>query len=72
MDAFDTSDNRNNRAIDQQILRAIKSVCYGSVEITIQNSKVVQIEVKEKLRFGKGLLVAKLLPDHWGKFQVSI
>lgn len=51
--------NENSEAVDQQILRAIKSISYGSVEITIQNSKVVQIEVKEKLRFDKGLKRSK-------------
>lgn len=51
--------NENSEAIDQQILRAIKSISYGSVEVTIQNSKVVQIEVKEKLRFDKGLKRSK-------------
>jgi hypothetical protein len=35
----------------QEILTAIKSVRYGSVEIIIQNSKVVQIDRTDKLRF---------------------
>jgi hypothetical protein len=34
-----------------EILRSIKSVRFGSVEITIHDSRVVQIERKEKLRF---------------------
>ncbi len=34
-----------------EILRAIKSVRFGSVEITIHDSRVVQIERKEKVRF---------------------
>jgi len=29
-------------------------VRYGSVEVVIQNSRVVQIERKEKFRFDKG------------------
>jgi len=37
----------------QQIVRAIQSVQYGSVEVVIQNCKVVQIERKEKFRFDK-------------------
>lgn len=37
----------------RQIVRAIQSVQYGSVEVVIQNSKVVQIERKEKFRFDK-------------------
>ena len=32
---------------------AIKSVNYGSIEVVIHNSEVVQIERKEKFRFGK-------------------
>ncbi|HTW88748.1 MAG TPA: YezD family protein [Candidatus Binataceae bacterium] len=37
--------------ITREILRAVKSVEYGSVEIVIHNSRVVQIERKEKFRF---------------------
>jgi hypothetical protein len=37
--------------IEQQILRAVKNVRYGSVEIIIHDSKIVQIERKEKIRF---------------------
>jgi hypothetical protein len=36
---------------DLEILRAIRSVRYGSVEVTIHDSRVVQIERKEKRRF---------------------
>jgi hypothetical protein len=36
--------------LEQQILRAIRAIRYGSVEITIHDSKVVQIERKEKIR----------------------
>jgi hypothetical protein len=32
-----------------EILRAVRSVAFGSVEIVIQNSRIVQIERKEKL-----------------------
>ncbi len=38
-------------AVTREILRAIKSVDYGSVETVIRNSRVVQIERKEKFRF---------------------
>ncbi len=37
----------------REIVRAVQSVEYGSVEVVIQNSKVVQIERKEKFRFDK-------------------
>jgi hypothetical protein len=36
-----------------EIVRAIKSVSYGSVEVVIHNSRIVQIERKEKLRFDR-------------------
>lgn len=39
--------------IEQAILTAVKSLRYGSVEIIVQDSKVVQIERKEKIRFHK-------------------
>ncbi|HEY2526116.1 MAG TPA: YezD family protein [Candidatus Binataceae bacterium] len=35
----------------EEVERAIRSVAYGSVEVVIQNSRVVQIERKEKFRF---------------------
>jgi hypothetical protein len=37
--------------ITQEILDSIQSINYGSVEITIHNGQVVQIERREKLRF---------------------
>lgn len=37
----------------REVLRSVKSVNYGSIEIVIQNSRVVQIERKEKLRFDR-------------------
>lgn len=40
-----------NQIITQEILNAIQNIRYGSVEIMVQNSKVVQIEIKEKVRF---------------------
>lgn len=41
------------REVDRQILRAVRDVSYGSVEITIHDSRVVQIERKEKLRLNR-------------------
>ncbi len=34
-----------------EVLRSIKNVRFGSIEITIHDSRVVQIERKEKMRF---------------------
>jgi hypothetical protein len=35
----------------REIMRAITGVRFGSVEITIHDSRIVQIERKEKVRF---------------------
>ena len=37
-------------SITQEILRAVASIEYGSVEIIIHEGKVVQIECREKIR----------------------
>jgi len=36
-----------------QILKALRSIQYGYVQITVQDSKVVQIDKTEKIRFDK-------------------
>ena len=36
--------------VESEILRAVREVRYGSVEITIHDSRVVQIERREKVR----------------------
>jgi len=42
--------DETHRQMTQQILRALQDIRYGSVEIIIHDSKVVQIERKEKFR----------------------
>lgn len=37
---------------EQEILRAIASIDYGSVEVTIHDGRIVQIECREKIRLG--------------------
>ncbi|HVN90054.1 MAG TPA: YezD family protein [Candidatus Binataceae bacterium] len=37
----------------REVIQGVKSVNYGSIEIIIQNSRVVQIERKEKFRFDR-------------------
>ncbi len=37
-----------------QILKALRSIRYGYVQIIVQDSKVVQIDKTEKIRFDKG------------------
>ena len=38
--------------IEKHIISAIKGIEFGSVEITIHNSQIVQVEKSEKRRFG--------------------
>jgi hypothetical protein len=47
---FADRDESFEKAIGE-ILHSIKNVRFGSVEITIHDSRVVQIERKEKVRF---------------------
>jgi hypothetical protein len=42
-----------DHAIQQAILLALKGIRFGSVEIIVHDSKVVQIERKEKTRFDR-------------------
>ncbi|GAB6141223.1 hypothetical protein JCM14076_19520 [Methylosoma difficile] len=42
--------------ITEQIVAALQGIRFGSVEITVHESKVVQIERKEKQRFDKNKL----------------
>ncbi len=42
-----------HRQLTQQILQALQEIRYGSVEIIIHDSQVVQIERKEKIRIDK-------------------
>jgi len=42
--------DETHRQLTQQILRALQEIRFGSVEIVIHDSKVVQIERKEKIR----------------------
>jgi hypothetical protein len=43
----------NDNEILRRIASAISGVRFGSVEVVIQDSRVVQIERKEKFRFDK-------------------
>lgn len=38
------------RDAELEINRALRSIRFGSIEISIQDSRIVQIECKEKLR----------------------
>lgn len=53
MPRVDTQDTDWSQDMAEEIVRAIKTIRYGSVEIIIHDSKVVQIERKEKIRLDK-------------------
>jgi hypothetical protein len=43
----------NQARVVREIVRAVRSVAYGSIEIVIQDNRIVQIERKEKIRFDR-------------------
>jgi hypothetical protein len=47
----ETTSPHSDQTVERAILLALKGIRYGSVEIIIHDSKVVQIERKEKTRF---------------------
>jgi len=49
----DQAINDNLAAAMREVLRAIRDISYGSVEIVVHNSRVVQIERKQKFRFDR-------------------
>lgn len=51
MDRTEQSERHNHQGVEQAILLALKGIRFGSIEIIIHDSKVVQIERKEKTRF---------------------
>jgi hypothetical protein len=49
--AIQQYEQQRERELLQEILKSIEGIQFGSVEITIHESRVVQIERKEKVRF---------------------
>lgn len=45
------SQNKIDRKVLREIIGPIKQITYGEVVITIHDSKIVQVEKKEKKRF---------------------
>ncbi|HEX4966425.1 MAG TPA: YezD family protein [Thermoanaerobaculia bacterium] len=41
------------RRIEEELRHALSEIRYGSIEIVIQDSRVVQIERREKVRFDR-------------------
>jgi len=44
------TERRLSPEIEQEILRAIARIEYGSIEVVVHDGKVVQIECREKIR----------------------
>ena len=44
------TDRRLSPEIEQEILRAIARIDFGSIEVVVHDGKVVQIECREKIR----------------------
>ncbi len=49
-----SSEPESHQQILERIAHAISGLRFGSVEVVVQDSRVVQIERKEKFRFDKG------------------
>ncbi len=53
----DAVDDEESTALDDEtaarILAAIRSLRYGAVEVTVHDSRVVQIDKKERIRVGR-------------------
>ena len=43
--------NKTNKELIQELVSAINSLRFGSVEITVHEGRVTQIEKREKVRF---------------------
>jgi hypothetical protein len=54
-----SNENVVNDAIIRDIRNAIVGLDYGTVTIKVHNSKIVQVEITQKKRFGDGGLVEK-------------
>ena len=56
-DATQFDEGRNDRRlsaeVEQEIVRAIARIDYGSIEVVIHDGQVVQIECKEKIRVAR-------------------
>ncbi len=51
MSKQDEREKKTEGQWENEILRAIREVKFGSVEIVIHDSRVVQVEQREKIRF---------------------
>jgi hypothetical protein len=49
--------------VAEQILRAVRHVKYGSVEVVIHDARVVQVERREKIRVSPAKPPGEVCPD---------
>jgi len=49
-------DNRIGEEVIAEIKRQLAQIQYGSLEISVHNGQIVQLERREKKRWGKGEL----------------
>ncbi len=47
-----TNSTQNIDDVVKQVVKAIQTLKYGSVEITVHEGRITQIETREKLRIG--------------------
>ncbi|MDO8672863.1 MAG: YezD family protein [Dehalococcoidia bacterium] len=45
--------SNNEEEIVREILRSIRTIKYGSVQLIIQDGKIIQVDKTEKLRFSR-------------------
>ena len=45
------TENKTNNSVVQELVSAISSLRFGSIEITVHEGRVTQIEKREKVRF---------------------
>ncbi|MDI6783250.1 MAG: YezD family protein [bacterium] len=48
-----------NDAVIKEIIKSLENIKYGQIQITVHNSKVVQIDKTEKTRFDDSILEEK-------------
>lgn len=51
--------NSDPTSVAQEITKAIQSLKFGSIEITVHDGKVTQIEKREKVRFSTQTMTNK-------------
>jgi hypothetical protein len=56
------SDVKTGQEVIDEIVKAIQEIAYGEVTIVLHDSKIVQIERKEKKRFPKGVMLPEKQP----------